>query len=239
MKSKLKPSGLFCGSIFLAAALFNFFYSLTIGRTFLEALQDYSHIDLLVVIATIFLVSAFVPALAWLQPAIFLAMTPFTLLAGNSSFYGLGFYAGGILFLFKLGFYERHRAAKVACSIGYLMVAEIVMGLRNGQSIYFCLTPVLFIFAFLFALYLTFRDRIFVYLKEPKPSLSLEAKGLSEAEQVYVHTIIEGRPVRDAALESGVSESTVRNTLARAYKKLGVANRAGLLALAEKYDVIK
>ena len=76
-------------------------------------------------------------------------------------------------------------------------------------------------------------------LQKGKALLSLGAKGLSEAEQLHILATIGGKSVKETAFEFGVTESTVRNTLARAYKKLGISGKAGLAALAEKYDVVR
>ena len=76
-------------------------------------------------------------------------------------------------------------------------------------------------------------------LQKGKALLSLGAKGLSEAEQLHILATIGGKSVKETAFEFGITESTVRNTLARAYKKLGVSGKAGLAALAEKYDVVR
>jgi DNA-binding CsgD family transcriptional regulator len=77
------------------------------------------------------------------------------------------------------------------------------------------------------------------YIREPKAKLSLGALGLSDAEQLNILNAIGGKSVKTTAAEFGVSESTVRNTLARAYKKLKVAGKTGLATLAEKYDITK
>jgi DNA-binding CsgD family transcriptional regulator len=77
------------------------------------------------------------------------------------------------------------------------------------------------------------------YIREPKARLSLGALGLSESEQLNILCAIGGKSVKETAAEFGVSESTVRNTLARAYKKLKVTGKTGLATLAEKYDIIK
>jgi DNA-binding CsgD family transcriptional regulator len=77
------------------------------------------------------------------------------------------------------------------------------------------------------------------YIREPKARLSLGALGLSESEQLNILNAIGGKSVKETAAEFGVSESTVRNTLARAYKKLKITGRTGLATLAEKYDIIK
>lgn len=72
-----------------------------------------------------------------------------------------------------------------------------------------------------------------------RPILSLSGRGLSRVEAAYVASILQGRSVKETAHEAGVSESTVRNTLARVYKKLGVSNMVGLMALAGKVDIVE
>lgn len=70
-----------------------------------------------------------------------------------------------------------------------------------------------------------------------RPLLSLSAQGLSRVEAAYVRSILQGRSVKEIAYEAGVTESTVRNTLARVYKKLGVSSMVGLTALAGKVEI--
>jgi DNA-binding CsgD family transcriptional regulator len=238
MRSKLKPTGVFCGCLFFAAALLNLLIAVVDGNSFIHTLMNFRDFLSLVLIAILLFLSAYVPVLAWIQPIVFLAMTPFPLMDASSSFYGLGFYAVGILLLFKLDFYKTHRIVKVICSVVYLMAFEVLSILWSGSKIYSAFTPVLYIIAFILFLYLAFRDRIFVYLKEPKPKLSLAEKGLSDAERLYCRAILAGKSVKDTSIDSGVSESTVRNTLARAYKKLGISSRSELMSLAGKYDVV-
>jgi DNA-binding CsgD family transcriptional regulator len=54
---------------------------------------------------------------------------------------------------------------------------------------------------------------------------------LSPRESEYVHEIIMGSSPKEIAGAHGVSHSTVRNTLSRAYKKLGVRDCGELLVL--------
>lgn len=63
---------------------------------------------------------------------------------------------------------------------------------------------------------------------------SPEAAALSERERAFVEALLAGRSVKETAFTFGVSESTVRNTLARAYKKLGAANSLHLLRVFSK-----
>jgi DNA-binding CsgD family transcriptional regulator len=51
-------------------------------------------------------------------------------------------------------------------------------------------------------------------MQKGKALLSLGAKGLTETEQVYILATLGDKSVKEAAIEFGISESTVRNTLA-------------------------
>jgi DNA-binding CsgD family transcriptional regulator len=82
-----------------------------------------------------------------------------------------------------------------------------------------------------------FSDKLMVFLSVPKTALSLSKKGLSDTEIDYIMTIISGKSFKETAIEAGVQESTVRNTVTRGYKKLAIANKSALMALAEKFQI--
>jgi DNA-binding CsgD family transcriptional regulator len=136
-----------------------------------------------------------------------------------------------------MGFFNERRTIKMLACILYLFSVEIFGALSAKRSILATLPAIFFIMAFLLFFYYMFSDKLMVFLNEPKTKLSLETKGLSETEGVYVLALISGKSIKEAAFEAGVSESTVRNTISRGYKKLGVANKSGLMALAEKFDI--
>jgi DNA-binding CsgD family transcriptional regulator len=77
-----------------------------------------------------------------------------------------------------------------------------------------------------------------VYVSRDKPRLSLTEKGLSPTQISYVLSRLEGKSVKVIALQNKVQESTVRNSLARAYKKLQIYDNAGLVTLGERYEVV-
>ncbi len=52
-----------------------------------------------------------------------------------------------------------------------------------------------------------------------------------------VLAILEGRSVKEVAAESDVASSTVRDTLSRACRKLGVADMAGLASLSANLGI--
>lgn len=240
MGSKLKASGIFFGIIFLTAAAINFSVRLaTDGDTIISALLDFKDISSLLAISAAMFASGYISKLAWLQPAIFLVVVPIPILSNPESFYGLGFFAVAVLLLFKLDFYKVHGVLKTIGSIVYIVVLEVCSSLISKKDMYTGLMAVIFIIGFLFFLYLTYRERIVVYLKEPKAKLSLDEKGLSEAEQNYIRAMAKGKNVKEISFHFGVSESTVRNTLSRAYKKLAINSKSGLATIVEKYEIVK
>jgi DNA-binding CsgD family transcriptional regulator len=170
---------------------------------------------------------------AWIQPGVMFVLTPLYLLRDHGSFYGLSFFIVGVMTLFRLGFYERHRVVKLSICTLYLLGCELFAVLRSGGSPYSALPPVFFMTVFILFFHLAYAGKLAVFLREPKPLLSLAAKGLSAAERVYVKAVVEGRSPKEVAVDYSVSESTVRNTLARAYKKLGIEDKSALAALAE------
>ncbi len=73
---------------------------------------------------------------------------------------------------------------------------------------------------------------------EERPRISLSDLGLAPAERQYVLSILAGESIKAIASEAGVSDSTVRNSLARAYRKLGVSDMIGLVALAGRNEIV-
>ncbi len=237
MGSRLKASGLFFGFLFLAAALANIVIYIVDHRQFLPVLLNFRYVLSLFIISVVMFASAFVKWLAWIQPVAFLAIVPLPLLDSTVSFFGLGFFAVAVLLLFKIGFYDRHRILKALGSIAYILTIEVVSSFANHEELWEGLLPAFFILGFIFFLYLTFRDRIVIYLKEPKAKFSLVEKGLSESERIYIRAMARGENIKEISFKHGVSESTVRNTVSRAYKKLKISGKSALAIMAEKYEI--
>jgi DNA-binding NarL/FixJ family response regulator len=113
-----------------------------------------------------------------------------------------------------------------------------VASLRDRQTLPYAVVTLVFLMIYLSVLYLMFEERLAVYLKAPKPRISLKEKELSGTERLYIKNITIGKTSKDIAFDYEVSESTVRNTLARAYKKLGIEDKSELAALAERYELV-
>ncbi len=233
----LRVSGLFYAGIFALATvldiitgLIGYFRTGTAPLQFIYALGTAA-------IAGLFFISSLHLRLGWIQWVLLLGTFPLPILQSYTSFYGLGLYCTGVIIMYKGGYLRKRKRLKIGVLLVYLYVVEIASALNTHRQIERAIAPVFFISTFLAFLYLMFRDRVIVYLKKELPILSLSARGLSASESLYVRGIRDGKSQKEIASDAGVSESTVRNTLARAYKKLEVVDKAGLAALLAQHDV--
>lgn len=238
MSGKLRTTGILFAIVFLIGAIVSLSLNMSHGAPFESAVAHPYNLILLAAAAA-FTASAFVPVLRWIQPAIFIGLSAIPIIQETRVIYGLGFYITGVLLLERAGFFLKHRAIKVAASVLLLFAFEVVGAIRTKDSPIDALGPTFFIAAFGLFLWFLYKDRLVVYLSEPKAKLSLTAKGLSNAERAYVAEAIKGKQQKEIAIDFEVAESTVRNTLARAYHKLGVEDKAGLAVLAEKFEIVE
>jgi len=239
-----RPSSLFrkTGMMFASlSGLYLLIFSLSI--IFDPAQQPETYVSIgtramLAAACVLFLVSGLRQKLHWIQPLIFLALTPLPMVRHSSSMFSLGSFLIALLLLIRLGYMDKHRLAKMAIVIAYFYLCEILAGLWSSASIQEILLPILFTSIALVFLHLAYADRLVVYLKEPKPILSLVSLGISRTESEYLRSLLAGNSIKEIAINAGVKESTVRNTLARIYKKFGVADKAGLLAKCENFTIL-
>ncbi len=238
MDKALRKTGIFFSSVFFAGAVYNLIFRIALrSQSFFEAITSLSCLSIFVV-ASLFLIGALWSPLKWVQPLIFLLVTPYTIYSDSTSFYGLGFYVIAVALLFRLGFFDSHRVVKLTLCFMYFLLSEVAMFTLEKERLYDSLGAIFFTVVFLVFFYLAFQEKLAVYLKEPKHELSLKEKGLATTERAYTLAFASGKTTKEVAYDFGVSESTVRNTLARSYKKLGVEDKAGLSALAERYRLI-
>jgi DNA-binding CsgD family transcriptional regulator len=237
LDKQLKKTGIFFGIIFLCGAVLVMFLYIAIdGWSFLESLKRSA---VTFAVSILFFVSAFRFETAWIQPVIFLIITPYSISTDVTSFFGLGFFAHALILLYRLGFYKKRRVLRLILSFAYFALSEIGVAVFTGQKLVYAVGAIFFMMVFSFFAYLVFEEKLAVFLKEPKRELSLKEKGLAATERAYTLAFASGRSTKEVAYDFGVSESTVRNTLARSYKKLGVDDKAGLSALAERYRLIE
>jgi len=238
MPNKLRASGYLFTAVFTCGYLVNALFLLMnhapLGTILFSTNQ---RISLLAIM--LFLLSALFERLSWLQPALFLFMTPFSIMSDSRTIYGLGFYIMSILLLERAGFFNKYRRLKTISLIGYLLVIQAVSVIFAGEQLNNAMAGSFFTLAFGVLLWFLYRDRFVVFLKEPKPRLSLSERGLSQGERSFVMLAIAGKSQKELAFDFEMSESTIRNTLSRAYKKLGVEDRTGLAVMAERFEIVE
>jgi DNA-binding CsgD family transcriptional regulator len=189
--------------------------------------------------ALLMVLSANIGKLAWLQPLMWLGSYVLSVCTESLGYASLGFFIIAVLLLFRFGFYEKQRTLKMTVSLGLFYSTEILSAIFIKKRSAFSNLASIFIFTcLLVTLYLAFQEKLLVYLREPKNKLSLAEKGLSEMERLYVLKLVKGKSPKEIAFLHEVSESTVRNTLAHAYRKLDVNDRASLAALAERVELV-
>lgn len=178
------------------------------------------------------------PAYYWIQPVILLAITPLPMMIHIDSMYGIGTFIFGLILLYKLDFFARRRLRNVMLMASYFILCQILAALASGIHVLVVLTSILFSFMFLAFLLLVYREKIVVYLSSPKPSLSLGELGITKMEALYLRYLLGGSTIKEIAINSGVKESTVRNTLAHVYRKFGVADKSALFAKCEHFTIV-
>lgn len=235
MPNKLKKSGLLFAAVFAAGYVVQIVA--LIPRVGLLQSFYYGYQPLLLLSTLLFLASAFLEPLRWFQPLLFLALTPLSIISDARNIYGLGFYIMSVLLFERAGFFKSHRLLKAALLALYLLALETISVIFAHEVWTRAMSAVFFIFAFGVFLWFLYRDRIVVILKEPKPRLSLAERGLSPSERSYVQQTLQGKSQKEIAIDFELSESTVRNTLSNAYKKLGVEDRVGLAIMGERFEI--
>lgn len=235
----LRRTGIFFSAAFALGILLNILkQGMISGQTILGVLLNPTIVSLYVCLA-ILLIATLSKRFAILQPLLLLAVAPLPILQVPDGMYGLALFVCGSLLLYKGGFLETKRTIKVTLLLSYLYGIEVFAMIGKGRAAFpNSLMPTFFVSAFLAFLYMVFQEQVVVYLKEKKPILSLSEKGLSEAEANYVRGSARGLSQKEIAAEFGVSDSTVRNTLANAYKKLGVADKTELAKLLATHELV-
>ena len=233
-----RRTGIFFSVIFLIGAILVVVLELIAGKPVITAIT-HPYFFICLVLAAAMLLSSRSAVLAWIQPLVYFIGFLFAVFSGSApELYGMGFYIVTLLLLFRFGFFEKYRLPKIIVALCIFYVAEIVTGLASSKQLAHNLGSLFFITVLLLTLYFSYQEKLMVYLKEPKETLSLKSKGLTDAEQKYVLAMVGGKSPKEIAFFYEVSESTVRNTLARAYKKLGVGDRSELAALAARVELV-
>lgn len=231
----IRKTGYVLSGVFCLSAIFNIIYLFAVpDRKAIASL--YFLISAL--LALLLFLSARFERLVWIQPAVYGAATIMAVMEDYQGFYGLGFFAFLVLFLFRLGFFQNKKALKLFLTIAIFYVLEIFSATKAGKPILAAFFPVFFMSIFLFFLYFSYEEKLMVYLKEPKPKLSLAARGFTPLEAAYIFAIIEGKSAKEIAYDMKVTESTARNNISRAFHKLGLSDRHEFTILSLKNEIV-
>jgi len=237
MDDKNRTLGYLFSGAFIVGLCIDLVLGLAHGHTWMELLLD---ADLAVALgaALLFSMGAFVPKLRYFQPYILVVASTFLIFLKPESFYGLGSILLGALLLERAGFFDCNKALKVSGLLAYAVIAELAgffvhrdFSMHSIMTAYFRCCLGLFIF-------LLYKDKPAVFSEKLKPVLALSDMRLTSTEKLFVLQLLGGKSQKLLAYDLQVSESTVRNTLSRAYKKLGVDDRVGLALLGERFEII-
>lgn len=237
MKNTLKTTGIIFSSIFLLGYVLNIIFSLHRGESIKYSFASWVQLLSLSCVA-LFALSAFFDRLKMIQPAVFILCAPIAIIQEPDSLFGLGYFIIGLLLLERSGFFLKRRLLKIVALGVYLLATEIASVIISKSPIGDAILPTFFIASFCLFLWILYKDKLIIVMKEPKPALSLSEKSLSFAEKSFVRETLSGKSHKEIASEFELKESTVRNTLARAYKKLEVEDRVGLALIGERFDIV-
>lgn len=190
------------------------------------------------VLALLFLLSISRKKLAFIQPIILLVMTPMPMMVSWASMFSLGHFLGSCILLDRMGFFRSGHIAKSVLLVGYYLVCETLLGLSIKAHPAEILLPVAFVIVAVIFLFRISRERLVIYRETPKPELSLARLGITKKEAEYLRGFLTGSSIKEVASDKGVSESTVRNTMSRIYRKFGVPDKSGLLAKCENFSIV-
>ena len=189
------------------------------------------------VFSLLFAISSLSIALRPLQILVFSLMVPIQAWRDPRGLSALGFGMVAVVLLLRNGFFLRRpwiKALGGGTFFALLIVLPAFWVLGKPLLMIPAMAEAFAVVAVSFALA---KGRILAAFSPKKGVLSLGACGLSWRESAFAHALMRGEQVKAVARRSALTESTVRNTLSSAYKKLGVSGILELRELAVKYQV--
>jgi len=244
---KLKPTGgptnrlrqrvgLLFAVVFLVAVL-RWLVQGWLSGTPLPALFLDSRFWLVGLLSLVFFAGLRVPWIRRLEPYVFLVISIIPFFELVDSVYGFGLFAVGSILLLIDGQLSRHPIPKLIALGGLLLTILVVATVFHGAPLEVATGLLLFMSAFFLFLFLAFQDRIIVFVRASRPVVHLSTYGLTEKEALHLLGLLKGQSMKEIAWENGVKESTIRNSLSRAYHRLGFVDKTQLLQWAQSRDV--
>jgi len=231
-----KRADLLFGSIFVLASVLTLVESLRAGIFFFEAAID-SRFWLVGAIGCLFFLGMRFHRLRLAEPYLFLLLAAIPFFQSPEAVFGFGLFAVGAIMLYVDGHMRRRPLTKMALLVAYLFSLVSVAGVVTHWNLEQVLKMLLFMAGFFLYLFLTFLEKIIVFVKAEKPLVALTEKGLTEKETEHLLSLLAGQTIKEIAWGHGVKDSTVRNSLSRAYHKLGFTDKTQVLQWAENHTV--
>lgn len=246
MEKSLVRTGTFFAIAFALALAYVIVSGLALGKTVLEIIT-YSGFWICLVLSLAMYASTRVSGLRYFQPLLLVLLTIYNIITTPDPYTSTIFAVAAFILFYLAGFFEKRRVLKFFLLVGFYYGLMVFQAFSSDFGGFFAeetrpkpvrgFGVIIPITIFLLFLVLAFKERLTVYLKEPKPVLSLSGKGLTGVESGYFRGIVGGKSFKEVAVDYEVSESTVRNTMARVYKKLGVLDKTELMLLAAASEI--
>ncbi len=185
-----------------------------------------------------FLLATVQQSLAWMGPALLLALVPFHLSSHIASMYSLCAFLIATVELYRMDFFKRAGLFKIVMMFVYYGSSIALVGITLSVSVIEIIIPILFILlSFLFLLPI-FQGKRQISILRSRQKIRYKDLNLSERETDFLRDCLDGATFKEIATRHHVSESTVRNTFAHIYHKFGVTDRASLLSQFADFDII-
>jgi len=180
----------------------------------------------------VFLASLRFPRVRVFEPYVFFLICAIPFLQTPEAIYGFGLFSVGAILLAVDGQLSRKPIRKIALLGAYFLSLVICSSLFNKAGVDVAIGLLIFFAAFFLFLFLTFQEKIIVFVRSDRPTVRLSEKGLTPKESAHLLGLVAGQSVKEIAFAHGVTESTVRNSLSRVYRKLGFMDKAQVLQWA-------
>ena len=189
-------------------------------------------------IALLFVASAIIPVLVFLQVTLCFSMSAIITASSLNCFLGLGFSLAAAIMVFRLGGFLRQPMIKAAFFAFFGSLALTVPIFCSNKPALAHIPALIVAAIYSVLVYCLARGRVLsAFGPKKKPVLKLAAHGLGAREIQVILATIGGATIKQIAYDLKLSESTIRNTLARGRHKLGLDTREDVGALRERYRV--
>ena len=177
--------------------------------------------------------------LAWLEPALVIAILPLTLLKYSTSIYSMCIFIIAVIELSRLGYFRRATTIKACILVSYYALSSGLIAIAHREFFLDIIMSIIFLSLFFIYFLPIIQDRWQIGKTNPIYKINLRDLNLSCREMDFLRDCLHGATFKEIAYKHHVSESTVRNTFAHIYHKFNAADRMDLLSKLAAFDIIE